>query len=202
MADVIALGMIVSIISFLGFVVENIWLAATKGYVDNRGMCFPFLIGYGVAALMIYGIFGTPQKLCFFKKVIRVQNRMIRLLVYFTEVMLCVCIGEILLGTFVEKVCHFYWWDYSCVPLHLTRYTSIPTSAVYSILITFFMDTLFVPLCSFFQKQNSIIFCIVTVLLLALMVADYLYNVCMMYRTHGMVRRWRINIGRIGYIKI
>ena len=46
MVDVMALGMIVSVVSFLGFVVENIWLAAIKGYMDNRGVRFPFLIGY------------------------------------------------------------------------------------------------------------------------------------------------------------
>ena len=63
MVDVMALGMIVSVVSFLGFVVENIWLAAIKGYMDNRGMRFPFLIGYGVAVLTIYMISSSVQVL-------------------------------------------------------------------------------------------------------------------------------------------
>lgn len=38
-----ALCMIMVIISFLGFVVENIWIAGTKGFMDNRGIFLPFL---------------------------------------------------------------------------------------------------------------------------------------------------------------
>lgn len=192
--NVMALGMIVSVVSFLGFVVENVWLAITKGYIDNRNMCFPFMIGYGIVVLLIYIIFGTPKKLYFFGKTIQVQNRMIKFLIYFLEVMLCVCIGEILLGTFVDKTCHFYWWDYSEIPLHITRYTSIPTSMVFSFLITVFMEVFFIPIYSFFQKCNFSVLGILTVLLLILMVGDFIYNAYMMYKKQGMVRRWKIYI--------
>ena len=34
-----------TVVSFLGFVVENVWLAFTKGYIDNRNMALPFLLG-------------------------------------------------------------------------------------------------------------------------------------------------------------
>lgn len=30
------------LVSFLGFVVEDGWLALTKGYIDNRNMHLPF----------------------------------------------------------------------------------------------------------------------------------------------------------------
>ena len=196
MVDALALGMIVSVVSFLGFVVENIWLAAIKGYMDNRGMRVPFLIGYGVAVLTIYMIFGTPGKLWFFGKAIQVQNRIIKLFIYLAEVMLCVCIGEILLGTFVEKTCHFHWWDYSELPLHITRYTSIPTSIIYSILITVFMEIFFSPLYRFFRKLNSTVLCVVTVLSLTLMISDFICNACRMYRRQGIVRIWKISIGK------
>lgn len=187
-----ALGMVVSVVSFLGFVVENIWLAVTKGYIDNRGMCFPFLIGYGIAVVLIYIILGTPDRLRFFRKSIRVQSRIIRLFLYFVGVMICVCIGEILLGIFVEKTCHFYWWDYSWIPLHITRYTSIPTSIIFSLLITIFMKVFFIPIYRFFQKCNFCVLCILTVLLLTLMTGDFIYNACKMYSMRGMVKRWKI----------
>ncbi|MCM1100998.1 MAG: putative ABC transporter permease [Acetatifactor muris] len=194
MADVMALGTIAVVVSFLGFVVENVWLAVSKGYIDNRGMCFPFLFGYGAAFLMIYMILGTPKKLCFLGRTIRVQNKIIRLLVYIVGVMLCICIGEIMLGIFVEKACHFCWWDYSEIPLHITRYTSIPTSIAYSLIVTLFMEVFSAPLYRFFQQQNFVVLCIVTVLLFTLMTADFIYNAYMMYRTHGLVRRWRVAI--------
>ncbi len=196
MVDVMALGMIASVVSFIGFVVENIWLALAKGYIDNRGMHLPFLIGYGAAFLMIYIMFGTPKKLCFFGKTIQAQKRISGLLIYFAEVMICICIGEILLGTFVEKTCHFCWWDYSALPMNITRYTSIPTSIVFSILVTLFMDVLFVPLYSFFKKQNFIALSIVTVVLLTLMMADFIYSAYKMFRIQGLVRIWKIKFSK------
>lgn len=62
-AEVFALCLIVTVISFLGFVVENVWLSMTKGYIDNRNMTLPFLLGYGIAIVLIYLLFGTPEHL-------------------------------------------------------------------------------------------------------------------------------------------
>ena len=52
----------IAIISFLGYCVENIWLAVTQQYINNRNMYFPFLLGYGLAVVGIYLIVGTPKK--------------------------------------------------------------------------------------------------------------------------------------------
>jgi len=52
----------VTIISFLGYCVENIWLAVTQQYINNRNMYLPFLLGYGLTVVGIYLIFGTPKK--------------------------------------------------------------------------------------------------------------------------------------------
>ena len=54
------LGIMAAVVSFLGFVVENIWLAMTKGYINNRNMNAPFLLGYGLLILFMYAVFGTP----------------------------------------------------------------------------------------------------------------------------------------------
>jgi len=189
-----ALCMVAVLVSFLGFIVENLWLAVTKGYMDNRNMCFPFLVGYGIAMLLIFGIFGTPKKLWLFGKSILVKNRLLKVVLYFAGVLLCVCVGEILLGTFVEKTCHFYWWDYSKIPLHITRYTSIPTSAMFSAAITFFMDVVLKPLYQYFQRWNGGVLKVVVVILVVVMMSDFLYNAYKMYKAQGMVRRWRIGL--------
>lgn len=194
--NVMALCMIVSVISFLGFVVENVWLCMTKGYIDNRNMCFPFLLGYGIAILLIYIILGTPKKVWFFGKVIQIQNRVIRGLVYFVGVMICVSVGEILLGTFVEKACGFYWWDYSNLPMHITRYTTIPTSAMFSLLIVIFMELCFAPLYHFFVKWNYHILRGTALVLSVIMMGDFVYNAYKMYKLRGMIRRWRMDTKR------
>lgn len=191
--DILALCMVMVVVSFLGFVVENIWLAVTKGFIDNRNMFFPFLIGYGIAIMLIFGICGTPKRVWVLGKTLWIRSRIVRILVYFVGVMLCVCVGEVVLGTVVEKICHFYWWDYSGLPLHITRYTSIPTSMMFSILITVFMDCFFEPLFFFFRDWNPSVLNVTAKALMAVMIGDFAYHSYLMYKTKGMITRWKID---------
>ncbi|MBQ5332468.1 MAG: hypothetical protein J6K92_04325, partial [Oscillospiraceae bacterium] len=61
--DIYSLGIMLALISFLGFLLENLWLAATKGFVDNRNMRLPFLMGYGVLVTGMYLLLGTPENM-------------------------------------------------------------------------------------------------------------------------------------------
>ena len=62
--SIASLIIMVAVISFLGFMLENTWLVLTKGFFDNRNMTFPFLLGYGLLVVGMYMIVGTPEKLC------------------------------------------------------------------------------------------------------------------------------------------
>ena len=88
------LGIMAAVVSFLGFVVENIWLAMTKGYINNRNMNAPFLLGYGLLILFMYAVFGTPAA---FKMFTKEKVRWKRYLLYFLCSFVVVCIGEIVL---------------------------------------------------------------------------------------------------------
>lgn len=187
-----ALCMIIAIVSFLGFLVENIWCAFTKGYVDNRSMFFPFLIGYGIAIILIYLILGTPEELRFLKHRVHIESKMIRIVLYLIGVMLCVSIGEILLGKLVEHVCGFQWWNYSKLPLHITQYTSIPTSFAFGVLITTFMNFFFEPLIVFFEGWNDTVLKVTATILMVIMVGDFLYAAYKMIKTQGPLIRWRL----------
>lgn len=196
-----ALCMIVAVISFLGFVVENIWLAMTQGCMNNRSMTFPFLFGYGIAIILIYLILGTPKNLCVLGRKMESESRMKRILIYLGGVMICVSLGEILLGTLVEKVCDFVWWDYTNLPLNITKYTTIPTSFAFSSLITTFMNFFFEPLFDFFAGWNYTILKVTALTLMIIMVADFLYAAYQMFITQGTVIRWEIIINRWLYKK-
>lgn len=195
--EIYALCIIIMIVSFLGFVVENLWVACTKGYMDNRGMFLPFLLGYGLAVAAIYMVYGTPDKLWFLGNVWNIHNATISKLLYFLIVVACICIGEMLLGLIVEKVCHFSWWNYSRIPLHITQYTSIPTSVAFSILITTFMDVFFQPVFRYFcSTENKI--CLVSGFALFLcLVLDFLYNGHQIYKQHGTIQRWKIETPKL-----
>ena len=59
--DVYSMVLMAAFISLLGFILENLWLAVRKGYIDNRNMSLPFLLGYGVLVSGIYYTIGTPE---------------------------------------------------------------------------------------------------------------------------------------------
>ncbi len=139
--DLYELGIMAALISFLGFILENIWLALTKGYIDNRNMNLPFLLGYGLAVVALYLAFGIPSEFSFLLPEEAETWR--RVVIYFLCVMLCVSVGEILLGTATEKLCRIEYWNYSWILLHITKYTSLPTSTGFAALVTFFMEHCF-----------------------------------------------------------
>lgn len=195
-----ALCLVIVVVSFLGFVVENTWLSITKGFVDNRNMCLPFLLGYGLAIAAIYILFETPAKLAFLGKRILVKNMLTKLLLYFLAVMLCVSVGEIALGTIVEKICHTIWWDYSRVPLHFTRYTSIPTSMGFAFLITVFMNEFFDPLMTRFMQMELPELRFAAIAGMVVLTTDFVYNAVRIYKEKEMKPRWRIRVrGRKEY---
>ena len=102
MKSLYSIFVIIAIVSFLGFAVENLWIGFTKGYIDNRNMMLPFLLGYGLAIAFINLAFGTPHELKLFGIDVSADPR-IEAMLYFIIVMLCVSLGEIMLGKSVEK---------------------------------------------------------------------------------------------------
>lgn len=186
-----------AIISFLGFALENIWLAARKGYMDNRNMFAPFLLGYGLAVMGFYLLLGTPQNPRTYIHTINseVENIVgIRVAAYFIITFVCVSLGEILLGKTIEKTCHIFLWDYSSIPLHITRYTSIPTSIGFTVVITVFMDCFFERIMDMLTRLDPTISNILGTSLMTVMVADFLFNAVRTMKTHSMMTSWRFDI--------
>ncbi len=189
-----ALSVIVAVVSFLGFWVENIWLAITKGYMDNRNMRLPFLFGYGLAIAAIFLLFGTPQTLHFFSLPLLTGHPFLAVVCYYLLVGLCVALGEIALGTLVERVCGIVWWDYSALPFHITKYTSLPTTAAFALLITMFMGCVFTPLYEWLLELDGARLGAVGCILTALLTADFFVNAAEMYRRGEQVQRWRVDV--------
>ncbi len=188
------IGILVILVSFMGFAVENIWLAVTKGYINNRNMNLPFLLGYGLAMVAIYILFGTPSEMTFLTRFPVKASKLVKFLLYFVCVMLCICIGEIILGVATEKLCSIEYWNYSLIPLHITKYTSVPTSMGFAAMVTLFMEKAF-PL--LIDKLGSIdgraIRIIVYVLLLA-MTVDFIICYGHMIKTQNFYEKWRITL--------
>lgn len=196
MKSIFSLFIIMALVSFLGFIVENLWMAFTKGYIDNRNMVFPFLIGYGLAIALIYLAFGTPRNLTIFGNDINIPSIHLEILLYFIIVMVCVSLGEIFLGKSVEKICHIKWWDYSKLPMHITQYTSVFTSIGFTMMIVLFMDKVFVPLHSWLMTCDIQVLKFTSITVMTIMTADFFHSAYIMYKRKSFFKIWQINVCR------
>ncbi len=187
----------ITIISFLGYCVESIWLALTQQYIDNRNMFFPFLLGYGLTVVGIYLIFGTPKK--WLKK--RTASKALVYLAYFALMIVIVSIGEIILGKAVEYFCGFAYWNYEKVPFHFTKYTSVPTSMGFAGIIEFFMEFLMEPILYHVQQLPKTTLQILAIGFIILLVSDYLISFQIMYYNKKPNRLWKYQLVQKQFIR-
>ena len=169
-----------ALVSLLGFLVENMWMLTRSGFIDNRNMNLPFLLGYGIAVVGMYLLIGTPRK-----------NH---LLFYYILVFIFVSFGEIALGFAVEEFCGFYYWDYTNLPMHLTRYTSLFTSLGFSAIITVFMYYFYEPLMNVFHTTMTPRRRRIVIALFIAMLVDMLYSFHLMRELGDVYKSWKLYI--------
>ena len=178
--------MMVIILSFIGFCFEDIWMIFRHGILDNRNMYLPFLLGYGLFVVALYYIIGTPNKI--FSKV--KLKKPWSIIIYFSVCFLLVSVGELLLGLFVEKTGGYSYWDYSTIPLHITKYTSIPTSIGFALIITIFMDFIYIPLRNKIEKLSDKVPLIIVIIMLIALIVDFFISSKTMYTNNGNNTLW------------
>lgn len=189
--DIYSLLVMMTVISFLGFLLENIWLLATKGFADNRNMSLPFLLGYGMLVVGLYVLIGTPQtfdadRLTIFKA-LGINGYAAYFILCFVLVSLC----EIILGVFVERFFGFEYWNYTRIPLHFTKYTSVPTSTGFAIIITLFMGKCFPSIMELINKLPHEAVKFIGVTFTAMMTIDFIISFRKMYKTKSLNTIWR-----------
>ena len=189
---VFALILVIVLVSFLGFIVENISTSISDHKFDNRNMTLPFLLGYGLAILVIYKLFGTPNEPLLCGKEMNLNSSFFSFIYYFAITFVCVSIGELILGHLIEWTCQIKWWDYSALPLHVTQYTSIPTSLAFATLITIFMKYLFSPLIDIFSRLNPQILAILSLSLIIILSIDFVHSGIYMFTHHSTLKLWHI----------
>lgn len=191
----LALIMIIIIVSFFGFCIENIFTAYAGGIINNRNMVLPFLLGYGLAILAFYSAVGTPNEPRFFKKELHLSSFW-GFIYYFVIAFLGVCVAEIVIGFAVQWSCGIIWWDYTALPLHITRYTSVPTSTIFALLITVFMKCFFNPLLRGLGKMNPRALGILSISLLVLLSVDFIHSGIYMFKNRELMHLWKVEFDK------
>ena len=189
---------LICILSFVGFLVENIWNIFTSGRVDNRNMHLPFILGYGLAILGIYLFFGTPTDNHGLINLSYKSNKVFLYVSYTILVTIFVCINELIIGNAMEYLSHIHYWDFSDVPLHITRYTSILTAIAYSTLITLFMSLLFDKMMTWLNGFSDNMYRIIGFTLIILLILDLFISFDTMIKNKDFNLIWHIELFKKG----
>lgn len=154
---IVYFGIMMIICSFIGWVSENAFRLAVHGIIDSRFMYLPFLGIYGLCILALYGLFGTPDSFRFLNKRLLTENskKAVRYICYCLVIAAAVMIGEIAVGTFCEAFSGKVLWNYSAIPLHFTKYTSVPTTAGITAGVFLLMKFGFTPLMNLMERKMS-----------------------------------------------
>ena len=191
---IFSLILVLVLVSFLGFCIENFFISMSSGFIDNRNMVLPFLWGYGLSILALLLIFGTPNAPRFFNKKLVFNSPYSGAIFYFFISFVSVCIGELVLGHIIEYTCEIIWWDYTRLPLHITRYTSVPTSFAFASMITLFMKYFFMPLMETFSKINPQVLKVLAICGFLALSVDMINSLFYMINNHEILKIWRIYI--------
>ena len=139
-----------------------------------------------------YFVLGTPSELRLFGTP-SASGPKSQFAAYCILTFVLVSVGEIILGKTVEKVCHIVLWDYTKIPLHITRYTSVPTSIGFTIVIVTFMDCFFERIMNALSQTEPVRTLIFGIILMTVMTLDFLYSAVKMIRTRKMIITWEID---------
>ena len=196
--NVYALILSACIVAFAGFVIENVFRLFCIGVIDDRHRLFPFIAEYGIAYFAIFLLFGTPKNMRIFTKKITITatNKktaaFLQTALYFLIVFLCIGLGEITVGLTVEKTMGIKGWNFSNIPLHITRYTSIPTDFAYTSAFTVFMHLFFDNMIDALSEISPKVLKFLAIVLTTTILLDSLIMLChgMMYNKYPSY--WRI----------
>lgn len=135
--------------AFLGWWVENLFRLIAAGVFDSRHQLLPFIPVYGAGFLAIYALLGTPSEMRIGgKRVLPGTGRKrgaLRGALYAATLFSLILISEMATGLFFEKAFGIKGWNYTSIPLHITRYTSVPTAAAFTAGIFLLMRFAFFP---------------------------------------------------------
>ncbi len=146
--------------SFLGWFVENLYRFIDQGIIDNRYHFLPFIFAYGIAVIAMFIALGNPNDIHFFgKKILKKDLKYKKLwsnLLYLAIVSMFVLVGEIGVGYFYEGLTGLYLWNYSEMPLHITRYSGVLSMFGFGFGAWAFMKGIFFPLISWLKRNMSV----------------------------------------------
>lgn len=139
------------VFSALGWIVENTFRVIANGKIDNRFHILPFIPVYGFIAFAVY-ILGSPDDEKFFGYKLT-KNKVLSNIIYILTLAFFVTFGELIVGNTIEYLCGAKLWNYNNIPLHWTRYTSLPTTLGFSVGGYLILKVFYYPILNYLKEN-------------------------------------------------
>lgn len=144
----------------VGWLAENTVKLVSQGVIDNRYHILPFIFPYGLAFLAMHIALGDTDALTVFgKKVFKEKTRRTAVLsniIYVSVVCFFVFVGELAVGNFYELATGAVLWDYSALPLCLTKYVCLFSVIGYGVGAYLLMKLVFYPLLKLLYNRANL----------------------------------------------
>jgi len=144
------------IVSFAGWVGENIATLIGSRKIDSRFHLLPFISPYGLIVILLYAAFRDVDRATFFGKPLfkkdTVGTRIWSNLYCLVVITAAVFVGELIVGNLWEKAFGVILWDYTNHPYCVTRYTCLSTTLLYGAGGYLFFRLIFAPLFRLIKK--------------------------------------------------
>ena len=114
----------------------------------------------------------------------------------FLAAFVLILFGEMSVGLLFDKCFGVQAWDYRNIPLHITRYTSIPTTFGFTTGITLLMHFVFRPVVAFFERLPRKLCFWLALIFGVLIAADYCIMIGGMLVTGHFPDYWSIRFGK------
>lgn len=183
--------------SFAGFLAENVGRTIVQGIFDSRFMILPFIMPYGLGVLAAYLALGRPSEFRFFGwhfiKGDDKKSRNLRRALYYVTAFAAITLGEMGYGLLVEATTGKQLWNYSDIPTHITQYTSLLTSFLFTSGVFAVMEYLMPAIMRFFERISSDAVVVISLVLFIASVADMLFMMLRLFITGAAKPWWRID---------
>lgn len=195
---IIQLVFLCVVVSFIGFIAENVCKAIGSGIIDDRHQILPFLFAHGFGIIVLYLVFDVPSSMRLFKhKIFKDDSKTsitIKHIAYYFIIFFFIFFGEIMVGMIYEKLCGVVAWNYTSVPLHVTKYTSIPTTFGYTTCVYLIMRYVF-PFCNYLlEKMPRKTSRFIVGLLFVLVVCDFFVMLIRLGIDSSLPTYWQIKL--------
>lgn len=191
-----SLLLVCAVASFCGWLTENVFRALASGRLDSRGQLLPFIAVYGFGVALLYALFGLPLEMRFLRWRIlpkeNARNRALRGIVYAAVTFCLILVSEAAVGLFFERVFGIRGWNYTNIPLHITRYTSVPTTAGFTLGVFLFMQFALPWLSRRFDRLPRLLRTVLAWSLFTLIVYDFLLMLLTAARTGSVPVYWAL----------